>query len=490
MLRFGPALALALYAALCVFWFSDPRWLPDWDSALYILTARNLAEGQGYSYLDRPFVLRPPGLAFGLSLVQGSGHFDAAPLNRAIMAAAAAWVAAIYFALRAEGSRARALAIALLTGTCALTVERFNRIEAEFAFGAALFAAFGLLERAQQRSSALLAALAGAALAAAYYLRSAALVMLPGFALLAYWPGFARSRARTLLSAAVALALIAPWTLWVASVSERVENPAEQLMFYDYATGVLRVDSGDPSSPLLPLSGWIARLDSNLPRMADNLSRALVASTHPLGELVSIAFVASGALLRVRRGPRALDVWGAAYLAVLALYFAHHPRFWLPVLPWAYACALETASAIAARVLARPRAGALGVGALACVFGLVNAVAWPDPPDPKREWGPAYTVANRVRRAFPRDALLMADNGPVFAVMTQRRTLSFRHARDGRNLLDAYEPDLLILNFEHQSTMDAKPQVFGARKHVWKPSPRFSRKPYQSYEPHPPEPDN
>ena len=171
-------LALPLYAVLCLALWADPRWQPDWDGALTILTARNLAEGQGYSYLGRPFILRPPGLAWFLSHLQGVGRFDAAPFNLAIMGFAGAWVAAIYFALRAETSRARALAIALLTGTSALAVERFNRIESEFPFAAALFLAFGLHERAQRRASTALAALAGLALATSLYLRSAGLVIL------------------------------------------------------------------------------------------------------------------------------------------------------------------------------------------------------------------------------------------------------------------------------------------------------------------------
>jgi 4-amino-4-deoxy-L-arabinose transferase-like glycosyltransferase len=486
VLRFAPALALALYAALCVFVFFDPRWLPDWDSALYVLTARNLAEGQGYSYLDRPFILRPPGLAFVLSLVQDSGRFDAAPLNRAIMAAAAAWIAAVYAALRAEGSRLRALSIALLTGTCALTVERFNRIEAEFAFGAALFACFGLYERAERRGSRLLAAASGVALAAAYYFRAAGGAMLPGFALIALATREAPSRIRSLLAAASALALIAPWMFWVARVSDRVEKPAEQLLIYDYTTGIFRVDPGDPASEWLSISGWIARLQTNLPCLADDVSRALSGSTHPIAETLVAALVIFGAVLRARRSLRALDVFSGAYLAVLALYFAQQPRFWLPLLPWCYACAFAALEAIAARALPAARGSRALPGLLAATFALVNLAAWPAAPDPKRDWGSAYAVANRVRGAFPRNALLMADNGPVFAVMTERRTLSFRHARDGRNLLDAYEPDLLILNFEHPSTMDAKPQVFGAQKHAWKPALRFSRKPYQSYAPHPP----
>ena len=485
MLRGVPALALSLYGIACLFCWADPRWQPDWDGALTILTARNLAEGQGYSYLGRPFILRPPGLAWVLSQLQGAGRFDAAPLNLAIMAFAGAWIAALYFALRAESTRARALAVALLTGTSALVVERFNRIESEFPFAAALFLCFGLHERAQRRASSALAALAGLALAAALYLRSAALVLVPGFVLLSLLPGAARPRWRAWLPAALALALAAPWMLWASRMADRVERPAEQLLLFDYSTAIFHSDAGDPDSPLVTPAGWLARAATNTPLLLEDLARTTLGSAHPLAQLAIALLVGAGVALRLRRGPRLLDWWSSAYAGVLILYFTHHPRLALPLLPVAYACALEAAHALGPRLRALRRAPAAPAVALAIGFAVVNALGWPAAPDPDVEWAAAHQVAERVRRALPRDALLMADNGPVFAVLTQRRTLSFRHARDGRNLLDEFDPDLLILNFEHPSIEDAKAQVFGARKKRWEPSPRFTQKPIQSYEPHP-----
>ncbi len=478
-------LALPLYAVLCLALWAEPRWQPDWDGALTILTARNLAEGQGYSYLGQPFILRPPGLAWLLSHLQGVGRFDAAPLNLAIMGFAGAWIAALYYALRSESSRARALAIALLTGTSALAVERFNRIESEFPFAAALFLCFGLHERAQQRARTALAALAGLALAASLYLRSAGLVLMPGFLLLSLLPSAARPRWRAWLPVLLALALAAPWLLWAGRMADRVERPAEQLLLFDYRTAIFHSDAGDPESPFVTPAGWLARAASNTPLLLEDLARTTLGSAHPLAQLAIAPLVAVGFALRLRRGPRLLDWWAAAYAGVLIFYFTHHPRLALPLLPVAYACALEAAAALGPRLRALRRAPAAPVTVLAGSFALVNVLCWPTAPDPDREWAAAYQVAERVRRTLPRDALLMADNGPVFAVLTQRRTLSFRHARDGQNLLDRYDPELLILNFEHPSIEDAKAQVFGAKEKLWKPSPRFTLKPIQSYEPHP-----
>ena len=40
-------LALSVYAGCCLLWWSNPWWWPEWDSALYILTARSMAAGEG-----------------------------------------------------------------------------------------------------------------------------------------------------------------------------------------------------------------------------------------------------------------------------------------------------------------------------------------------------------------------------------------------------------------------------------------------------------
>ena len=59
-----PALALVVYGLLALFAWHDEEWRPDWDCATYVLTGKALAEGEGYTYLGRPFFLRPPGIAW------------------------------------------------------------------------------------------------------------------------------------------------------------------------------------------------------------------------------------------------------------------------------------------------------------------------------------------------------------------------------------------------------------------------------------------
>ena len=51
----------------------EPRFRPEWDSALYLLTAQSLAEGDGYRYLGEAFFLRPPGFSYALTFFYKDG---------------------------------------------------------------------------------------------------------------------------------------------------------------------------------------------------------------------------------------------------------------------------------------------------------------------------------------------------------------------------------------------------------------------------------
>src|SRR5262245_65739030 len=54
------AFAVALFASL--FYFVHPWYDLTVDGSIFIVTARAIAAGQGYTYLGEPFLVRPPGL--------------------------------------------------------------------------------------------------------------------------------------------------------------------------------------------------------------------------------------------------------------------------------------------------------------------------------------------------------------------------------------------------------------------------------------------
>ena len=110
-LKWLPWAVLAVFAVCTQMWV-EADWRPGWDSSLHILTAQSLQAGQGYSYLDRPFTLRPPGLSWLLSFILSDGPLNAQLLNRVMMLLAASSAAALYFALFRVAGQWPALAIA------------------------------------------------------------------------------------------------------------------------------------------------------------------------------------------------------------------------------------------------------------------------------------------------------------------------------------------------------------------------------------------
>src|SRR5262245_52687459 len=86
--RWLPGIVFAAYGLVILTGCVDERWRPEWDSAIYMLVARSLAEGTGYIYLGKPFFLRPPGFAYALSFLADDGRFDFAQLNFVILVAA------------------------------------------------------------------------------------------------------------------------------------------------------------------------------------------------------------------------------------------------------------------------------------------------------------------------------------------------------------------------------------------------------------------
>ena len=54
-------LALTTTTLVSLAWLVLPYFEISNDASLYILTAKSLLAGEGYSYLGQPFIIRPPG---------------------------------------------------------------------------------------------------------------------------------------------------------------------------------------------------------------------------------------------------------------------------------------------------------------------------------------------------------------------------------------------------------------------------------------------
>jgi hypothetical protein len=464
--RRGPRLAAVLaplaLAAYAVFALArvEPDWRPEWDSALYVLTGRSLAEGGGYRYQDEPFTLRPPGLPWLISLVSG-GPFDPAPLNRLVMGCAAASVAAAYFAFARSHGRAIALGAAWLAGTTPLVVERFNWVLSEFPFVALLYLGFGLVGLAatgpRPRLAALLAALA---LAGAFWMRTVAVLALPALGVLALVQPSSERRTRLLGVLGATLLLCAPWWLWARAAGA---GASDQLYLADYATALLRVDPGDPGSAWLSPGAWLARLAENGVWLLRTLGETTL-GTYRTGSGAIVAALAGVGVVRAwRRAPSLGDVFGVGYAALLLAYFVHEPRLVVPVVPLVYLHLLGGVAALGDLVgRAAPRLPARGLAVgLACAALLwANAARLPVALDQRgapmindlgeemtlgARWNDVRRVADWIRANTPADAVILSHDAPIHALLTGRRTYTHRFA-PGPRLLRRYAPDFVVFD--------------------------------------------
>lgn len=451
--------ALAAYAAACLTVWLEPGWRPEWDSALYALTARSMASGEGYAYLDQPFFLRPPGFSWLLAqLLDADATFVAARANALVQASAAAAAIAAFLALRPRHGAPLALAASLGAALSPLWVRSFDLVLSDLPFTALLFAAFALLAAARRRSGRrahALALAAGLTLAAAGWLRTAALLAAPA----ALLPGEARGRLalRTgVLAGLVAVLGVAPWLATARDRAASAEPPSEQLLLHDYGTALFHVDPGDPSSPRVDAAGWAERVRSNGAAVARDAAETVLHSRATWAAALLAALVSLGLARTARRGPGPPEGFALAYLALLLVYFTHHERLLVPLVPLLVLYALRGGGLLLAPV--QRRAGAAGAPAeLALAVPLLalhgatlgehlDARSRPLGPSTQgAHWDDLEAAAAWVREHVPEDGIVLCNQAPTLSLLSGRRAVTYRFLR-GPRPLERYRPDVVVLD--------------------------------------------
>jgi hypothetical protein len=451
---------LALWCVLAVTAFVEPHFGEYVDSAIYVLTAQSLRAGQGYTYLDQPFFVRPPGFAWMLQPLVGL-PLDHAALNRFLQATAVAAFVAVALVLRRLHGALVGTLVALLFAISRPSVQSFDKLFAEFSFMAAFFGALWLLTPAPGEGRVgWRRGVAGAVLlSASCWLRSVGLLALPPLAL----SGVLRKDGRRWQGpalAALALALHLPWMLWAREAASHAPRPATQMLMFDYPTALLRSDPGDPGSPLLDAAGWVQRIQENTVAIASSLPNALLGiesgssrqlevddvgvrdrpkpEPGPLSWIVAAAVAA--AMLHALWGRRSLlDWYGAASIAMLLAYFTFTDRLLLPLFPVVLSALFFSAERLAARVplpqRARALARATALAALAAGLAVVVYLHWA-----RDRVGPDFKQQNSVTDGFTAewlikhtspDARVLHERGPILSILSGRRAYTYRNRPGG-----------------------------------------------------------
>ena len=451
--RVLPWTLLLLYAACCVLYCADPWWRPDWDGAVYLLTGKSLAEGYGYTYLERPFFLRPPGLPYLLSFFLEGGRFSFEAINLALISCAGLAVAMIYLALRPLHGRWIALSVALLTGTSALFTHFFNYSLSEYPYFALFFLGLILYQAALGAPSRwwLLSLSGGVCMAAAFYLRTATVLVLPAVLLLSVLRGRGKQKCSGLLLCAVVGLLALPWFIYSRDAASRAVVPVEQEIQLDYATGLLHVDPGDPESDRVSFEMLLERTRVHGNLLLEELT---LATFHVEGSgfwlrLLLCAVVACGMAICLRKGHLVYEWLTAASCLVVLVNFAYGSRILVPLVPMVYlyiAVFVSAAGGMAARRFGRPwlKTGICGVvlaSLLLCnVPGFRAHMLVPHDPTPTYR-----QLASWIAQNTPPDAVLLCNQAPTLSLLSGRTAYTYRFPRSA-DLLSTYEPDFVVLD--------------------------------------------
>lgn len=469
-----PWVFFVLFALCGLICWVDPLWRPHWDSSLYLLTGKTLAAGAGYTYLGEPFFLRPPGFPWLLSLfVREDGTYDFLELNRVVLLFAAATLPAIYLAMRPEYGHWLAFAVAVLTATCPLFLRLLNGVMSDFPFVCLLFVAIALLHRAGQRGERWWAWAVGGAIAltGAIYLRTAGAVMLPALLLVGLWRDRGAGRWRAVAPLILVVLLVSPWWLHASRAASQATWPVEQLLNFDYATAVLHVDPGDPGSDRVSAAAWAARIRANGGALTRTFSAVCIGSDSRWAQALLVGLVLSGAAWATWRRASLLECFAATYGLVILTYFTYSERLVLPLVPLVYLYLLATCSVAAVWLRDRwngngTRLGAMGSTVVFMLLLGLNLRHMPDSLHPETVgagsltmgdyWENTRTIAAWIRENIRDDAVILCNEAPILALLTGRRTFTFRHARDEK-LLERYSPDYVL--FYHSGPQFLRDQV-------------------------------
>jgi hypothetical protein len=446
------------------------------DDGIYVVTARALAEGQGYRIISLPD--SPPQTKYPilfpwlLSLVWrlAPSFPDNLLFLRAVpLASTVVWLWLSWRLLLACGApRATATAVVALTAASPWVVFLGTALLSETLFAALFTGSLLLLTRVREESAPIVrvCALAGLLAGACFLTRTAGIALIAGgFA----WLLVNRDRVAALAFGAAAATLVIPWTVWVLS-----NTGVDADSYYSAASyGSWNVVSH---------YAWPEKLAV----VAINAMRWILAPLAlwgidvPLWQAIPVVFLAAfvcRGMWRTRTHPVTWCV--TAYMAIVMVWVWPPVRFIAPMLPlllWHVSVALRRLPVAPVAVVVT----ALIATSSAALFHAVahahtKGVMWLRA-ESAEDWHRYSTLFEWIRRETPADAVLTGNLDPTYFLYT------------GRKAVRAFVADPYLL-FYSAKRMSPGPlgSVSHFRRHllatgadycVWSPAPDFGETPH------------
>ncbi len=421
---------------------AQPEWSPRPDAARYLAAARALTRGEGYTYLGQPFTLRPPGFSVLLAPVTGLVGLDFRALEVFTGTTGLIAAAALFVLFRARLGGLLASAFTLWFWFLPERIRLCREIMADVPGFAALLLALVAVEACERRPTRGRRIGVGVLVAAAAYLRTAHLALVPALVLGSLTRGashtsgagevssgedsraaWRRRLAGIGLSFAVVAVLYGPWLVYAARVGSTSEPGG--IDFDSYWQSMSRADPIDARSTALGARGWLARLGDNAALYAALVGSDLTEASPSMASLALSAGLVALWLVKLVRRRSALDWVVAVELVELLVYFARQPRLVLPAHVLLVGVALETVCDGLERVLPRRWA------AVMLTFTLASVALGTHGPD-AAEVGKriAYydllRVSKHLRAEVAPSQVVAGDHGAIYGLLADRPVLSLR----------------------------------------------------------------
>lgn len=459
-------LALGMLASLR--WTVHPWYDAENDASMYILTARSLAAGEGYSMLDQPFTIRPPGFSVLIApLIRWRGT-DFQALNLFVGLWGVAGVLLLFAFARARIGDVLAFLLALAIWINPGYQRLCNQTLSDVPGFALLFALLWMERWAERAPTPRRCLILGIAVGASAYVRSGLLLLLPAVALAwlcakprQSWGLWNRVLAVLCLGVGVCLVQL-PWSFRNRAADTR--RAVDQTLLHSYSTAMWHVDMGDPNSPRLAASEILGRFLKRGPSILGVLGSRMGEGAQGWKPLVTaVALLLSGlAMLWLRRSPSEFFV--CLNLVVIAFYFGFASRLILPVYALLLLSAIEALGVVfksAARLISERTASG---GVVAAVLVWI-AIDWA----PRQDWeGIANKhrvyedITNRFQEHLAPENVLASYRGWHYSVYLHRPVFSLEFVVERAKRLDAaeafidkHEIDTVLL----AASKDARPYV-------------------------------
>ncbi len=457
------AIVLAALAAACLAslgWLASPWYdltAPGTaDASVYLLCARSLAAGEGYSYHGIPFNMRPPGLSAILAPIVAARGIDFHAINLVIGVFGVALVALLFVLARPRVGTLLAACAAVLVWMSPAFRSMSNQAMSDVPGTALAFACLAIEIRARRSPSVRGDVATGLAIAAAMYVRTVNLLLVPAI-LASRWlasPGGKRKASvpGALAVAGIPILLLVPW--FVRNARHHPPWPATQTASATYVSNFLNVDGGDPDSRRLEPGEYLPRIPGQIGETLAAIGRRLETGPVRSGDVVVGAIVVAALLAAAIRRRGATELFAVLALLELAVHPAFDERFVLPIA----VIGLDALVVLLRGFVALAAPARIAEGAVAALLLALLAFDFDPRPNWRRieeDFRARRELAAACNASLPKDARLASNIGWHWSVFLERPVYSlfFAARRSGRPegaeaVIDTYGVDTVILRVD------------------------------------------